>query len=239
VLTAAHCAKRVKLRKILVIAGSAWATGPRAGTPIPVQGVRIHPSYNGQLDRRDVAVIMLAWPTPAPVATLPTSPEAAAATRPGVPVWSAGWGARRPWGDRLSKRITSTREQVLPNEHCRDYFKKSGYEASSMLCVLGSRSPRLQEPLASTSCLGDSGGPLVARTPGGPRLIGVVSAGPFPCGVGPSIYARVPAALDFIREAAGLEAPQQVPREPASAQGQGQANCYRERTCRRLDDAAR
>ena len=46
---------------------------------------------------------------------------------------------------------------------------------------------------------------IVANTPGGPRLVGVVSAGPFPCGFGaPSIYARVASRLGFIRRAAGL-----------------------------------
>jgi secreted trypsin-like serine protease len=55
----------------------------------------------------------------------------------------------------------------------------------------------------ATSCVGDSGGPVVANTPAAPRLVGVISAGPFPCGLGaPSIYARVSSRLGFIRQAA-------------------------------------
>jgi hypothetical protein len=46
---------------------------------------------------------------------------------------------------------------------------------------------------------------VVANTAGSPRLVGLVSAGPFPCGFGgPSIYARVASRLGFIRRAAGL-----------------------------------
>ena len=75
-----------------------------------------------------------------------------------------------------------------------------------MICVLGVRAPRLRSrfSLATTSCSGDSGGPLIARTRAGLRLVGVVSAGPLPCGSAPSIYARVSAELGFIRRAAGL-----------------------------------
>jgi secreted trypsin-like serine protease len=76
-----------------------------------------------------------------------------------------------------------------------------------MICALGKlvRRFRSRLPFHSTSCSGDSGGPVVARTPGGPRLVGVVSAGLFPCGFGaPSIYARVASRRGFIRRAAGL-----------------------------------
>ncbi len=73
-----------------------------------------------------------------------------------------------------------------------------------MICALGKRIGRTPQPLPfhTTSCEGDSGGPLVADTPGGPRLIGAVSAGVFPCGLGgPSIYARVANRLGFIQRA--------------------------------------
>ena len=75
-----------------------------------------------------------------------------------------------------------------------------------MICALGKRIGRTHSrlPFHATSCEGDSGGPLVADTPGGPRLIGSVSAGAFPCGLGgPSIYARVANRLGFIRRAIG------------------------------------
>jgi secreted trypsin-like serine protease len=74
-----------------------------------------------------------------------------------------------------------------------------------MICALGRKIRRIHSrlPFHTTSCIGDSGGPVVANTPAGPRLVGVVSAGPFPCGLdAPSIYARVSSRLGFITRAA-------------------------------------
>ena len=79
-----------------------------------------------------------------------------------------------------------------------------------MICALGKRVRRFHSRLAfhATSCTGDSGGAVVANTPGGPRLVGVVSAGPFPCGLGgPSLYARVASRLGFIRRARACTEP--------------------------------
>ena len=206
VLTAAHCVRRAKPRKMRVIVGSPWAAGPRAGRSIRVRRARIDPDYNPRLDRRDVAVITLRLPSAAPPIALPSVREAAKATRPGRKVHSAGWGARSPWGFRLAKRLKSTRERVYPNRLCQRFYLKSGFDSASMICVLGAAAPRLHSRflLGTTSCTGDSGGPLVARTRAGPRLVGVVSVGPIPCGGGPSIYARVSSELGFIRRAAGL-----------------------------------
>jgi secreted trypsin-like serine protease len=206
VLTAAHCVRRAKPRRMRVVVGSPWAAGPRARPSIRVRRARIDPGYNPRLDRRDVAVITLRRSSSAPTVALPSAREAAKATRPGRKVLSAGWGARSPWGFRLAKRLKSTRERVYPNRLCQRFYLKSGFDSASMICVLGAVAPRLHSryALGTTSCTGDSGGPLVARTRAGPRLVGVVSVGPLPCGAAPSIYARVSAELGFIRRAAGL-----------------------------------
>ena len=206
VLTAAHCVRSSKPRRMRVIVGSPWSAGPRARPSYRVRRVRIDPDYRPRLDRRDVAVITLRTPTTAPAVELATARESAAATRTGKQVYSAGWGARSPWGLRLAKRLKSTRELVYSNRTCQRYYLKSGFDSRSMICVLGVRASRLRSrfSLATTSCSGDSGGPLIARTRAGLRLVGVVSAGPLPCGSAPSIYARVSAELGFIRRAAGL-----------------------------------
>lgn len=206
VLTAAHCVKRAKLRKLRVIAGSPWVSGGRAGESIRVRRIRVDPDYNGRLTRRDLAVLTLARASSAAPIELPTARESAAATKAGKRVHSAGWGARSPWGFRLSKRLKATRERVYPNRVCQRYYGKAGFESRSMICAVGAPL-RSRLRLRTTSCTGDSGGPLVASTPAGPRLIGVVSAGPIPCGLGPSIYARVAAELPFIRQAIGPAPP--------------------------------
>ena len=121
---------------------------------------------------------------------------------------SAGFGTRSAYGFNLASRLKATRELVYPNGLCRRFYGKAGFDPKSMVCALGKvirRYGRRALPYRTTTCSGDSGGPLVAQTPNGPRLIGVTSVGPVPCGItAPSIYARVSAELPFIRRAAGL-----------------------------------
>lgn len=203
VITAAHCAKRSRPRDLRILEDSPWISGRRAGRAIKVVRIRIHPRYNGHKDSRDVAVLRLRRPTTTPAIALPTRREARRATLPGSRVHSAGWGARSAWGFRTAKRLKTTRERVLTSGRCRRYYGKFGYIPAEMICALGRPVKRFRGPhdFRSTSCSGDSGGPLVAATPAGPRLVGVVSAGPIPCGAGPSIYTRLSSVRRFIRRA--------------------------------------
>ena len=207
VLTAAHCVRRAKARRLGVLAGRPWAFGGRAPKQVPVRRVRIHPDYNPRKDLRDLAVITLRRPAPAPVIALASARESKRATRPLRQVRSAGWGARSAYGFRLAARLKTTKEIVYPDPLCRRFYGKSGFDPESMACALGKviRRYRSRYAFRTTSCSGDSGGPLVAQTRAGPRLVGVVSVGPLPCGVGaPSIYARTGTSLGFVRRAAGL-----------------------------------
>lgn len=206
VLTAAHCAKGGKRKNISVLAGSPWISGPRKPARTKVAAVRLDPDYNGRKDERDFAVLTLASPQPATPIELATPDESAAATRPGQMLRSAGWGSRSAWGFRLAQRLKSTRERVYRARKCQRAYSKGGFQGASMICTLGKpvRRTHSRLPFHSTSCEGDSGGPLVAQTAAGPRLVGVVSAGVFPCGLGgPSIYARIANQLAFIQSAIG------------------------------------
>src|SRR5262249_23498500 len=152
---------------------------------------------------RDFAVLTLARPPKAQPIPLATAGESKAATRPGKVVRTGGFGTRSAWGFNVARRLKATREQVYPGRVCdRVFGKDRGFQAATMICALGKRILRVHSrlPYHSTSCSGDSGGPIVANTPAGPRLVGGVSAGPFPCGLGgPSIYARISSRLGFIR----------------------------------------
>jgi trypsin len=208
VLTAAHCAKGGKRKYLSAFAGSPSIAPNRRPPRIKVSAVTIDPTYNGRKVLRDFAVLTLeSAPAAVPIA-LPTPAEAKAATRPGRLVRTGGWGTRSAWGLNVARRLKATKERVFPARLCDRLFgKERGFQAASMICALGKRIRRLHSrlPFYSTSCTGDSGGPVVANTADGPRLIGVVSAGPFPCGLGaPSIYARVSSRLGFVRRAAGL-----------------------------------
>jgi trypsin len=202
VLTAAHCAKGGKRRQLSVFAGGPSIARHRRLPRIKVSAVIIDPAYNGRKDERDFAVLTLASaPAAAPIA-LPTPDEAKAATRPGRIVRTGGWGTRSAWGFNVPERLKATKERVYAGPVCdRIYGKERGFRGRTMICALGRRIGRIHSrlPFHATSCVGDSGGPVVAETPGGPRLVGVVSAGIFPCGLGaPSIYARVSSRLGFI-----------------------------------------
>jgi secreted trypsin-like serine protease len=202
VLTAAHCVKRVKRRKLLVATGTPWLSGPRAAPRLPVSRVRIHSDYNGEKVLHDVAVVTLARPSSGTPVELPTPREARAATEPGGIARVAGWGSRSAWGFRAAQRLKSARQRVYRSRKCQRAYGKGGFRGDSMICAVGGRVRRFQGRfrVRATDCFGDSGGPLVASTPAGPRLVGVVSVGGFPCGLGaPSIYTRVSEALPFIR----------------------------------------
>ena len=205
VLTAAHCVKVGKRRRLSVLAGSPWITPQRRRPRIKVTGVAIDPAYNGKKGAHDFSVLTLASAPDAQPIPLATRMETNVATRPGSIVRSAGWGTRSAWGFNIGRRLKTTKERIYPARKCdREYGKSRGFQQASMICALGKRILRTHSrlPFRTTSCEGDSGGPLVAGTPNGSRLIGAVSAGVFPCGLGgASIYARVADRLRFIRRA--------------------------------------
>ncbi len=208
VLTAAHCVKGGKRKQLSVLAGSPWITPHRRRPRIKVTAVVIDPDYNGRKVTNDFSVLTLAGAPEAAPVILATRSESRAATRPGRIVRSAGWGTRSAWGFNVARRLKTTRERTYGARKCdREYGKSRGFNEASMICALGKRIGRTHSrlPFRTTSCEGDSGGPLIADTPNGPRLVGTVSAGVFPCGLGgASLYARAASRIGFIRRAAGL-----------------------------------
>jgi trypsin len=207
VLTAAHCVKSGKRRQLSVFTGSPWISPKRRPPRDKVTQVIVDPRYNGHKDRHDFAVLTLATPSPAQPIELATEDESKLATHPGRSVRSAGWGTRSAWGFNVAQRLKTTKERVYPARKCdRVYGKTRGFNDRTQICALGKRIRSTALPFHTTTCEGDSGGPVVANTLDGPRLVGAVSAGVFPCGLGgASIYARVANRLGFIRRAAGLE----------------------------------
>ncbi len=206
VLTAAHCVKKVKLRKLLVATGTPWLSGPRAAPRIPVSRIRIHPDYNGEKVFHDAAVVTLARPSAATPVELPTFTESKTATQPGDVVRVAGWGSRTAYGKREAQRLKAVRERVYRARKCQRSYRKGAFSGRSMICAVGPRIRRFRgrEHFRATDCFGDSGGPLVASTPAGPRIVGIVSVGSFVCGLGgASVYTRVTYVLPFIRRVIG------------------------------------
>jgi trypsin len=205
VLTAAHCVKSGKRRQLSVFAGNPWISAARRAPRIKVAAVVVDPSYNGRKDANDFAVLTLVSAPEAQPIGLASRAESKAATRPGRIARSAGWGTRSARGFNVAQRLKTTKERIFHARSCdRAYGKTRGFQGKSMICALGKRIGRTRGrlPFHATSCEGDSGGPLVAETPAGPRLIGTVSSGAFPCGLGgASIYARISSRIGFIERA--------------------------------------
>ncbi len=203
VLTAAHCVLGVSASRLAIIANRPNLKDHSVGELIQVSEVEVHPDFR-RTGRHDLAVLTLAQATTAPAIALPTVGEDAAATAPGHELRVAGWGAKNPAGTRLPGFLKRTQEKVRPSQVCSKSYG-SIFSAQSMICTLGRRIHRIHRrpPIHTTSCSGDSGGPLVAGTPGGPRLVGVVSFGGLVCGVAkfPSVYSRVADGLEFIADA--------------------------------------
>lgn len=198
VLTAAHCARGLKVARMVVVTGRPKLRKRSVGQKIEVLAKEVHPDYR-VTERHDVAVLTLVSPTSAPPVVLADESEDAAHTVPGTRLRVAGYGARDQLAIRMPGFLKETAERVLRNRRCRRVYGKRFYRAESMICAQGRRIPRARG-VRTQVCAGDSGGPLMADTPAGPRQVGVVSYAGLFCGDSftPSVYARVSDALEFI-----------------------------------------
>lgn len=202
ILTAAHCVFRFNPSKLTVITGRSRLSDDSAGEADAVASAVIHPDYPRTF-RHDVAVLTLGTPTSAPPIALPDADLDFAATIPGTMLRVAGFGARHPFGSKLSAQLLQTGERVRANRRCRRSFG-SQYSGRAMVCALGRRLGRFDPAnIHATACSGDSGGSLVADPESGPVAVGIVSYGGRVCGFvrAPTVYSRVYDALPFIQAA--------------------------------------
>jgi secreted trypsin-like serine protease len=206
VLTAAHCLGGLSTMIVRTDSTSAFAGGQASG----VESAAIAPGWARSF-QNDLAVLTLTSPTTAPPLQLADAAEDAAYTRAGAPLQVAGFGNRNPILGRqkvglLTAADVRARNCRLPSWAICDY----GGRAGSVVLRFKHRH-RLKRKVKKSICSGDSGGPLVARTPNGPRLIGVAEASSGPprlsplfvviCGLKgfPSLHSRAASYLSFIR----------------------------------------
>jgi secreted trypsin-like serine protease len=207
VLTAAHCVGSLPTMLIRVNSTNAFV----GGDVLQVSAAAFAPGYaNGFMN--DLAVLTLKTATTAPPITLASAAEDATYTQPGAPLATAGFGDRNPLiiGKRQIGLLTAV--DVLA--------RNCGPIPPSTICDAGGRAGTafrrfrgrvLKRKLAKVICEGDSGGPLIARTPTGPRLIGITEASSSPrksdpfffvrCGLKgfPSLHTRVLSFLPFLQ----------------------------------------
>ena len=206
VLTAAHCLGRLSTMIIRTDSTSAFAGGQASG----VADAAISPGRAHSF-RDDLAVLTLTSPTSAPPLQVADGAEDAAYSRAGARLQIAGFGNRNPIRGRhqvglLTAAKVTVRSCRLPSWAICDYGGRAGEVVLRL-----KKHRRLKRQVKKSVCSGDSGGPLVARTPNGPRLIGVAEASSSPsrlnpffeviCGLKgfPSLHSRTASHLSFIQ----------------------------------------
>jgi secreted trypsin-like serine protease len=205
VLTTAHCLGSLSTMVVRTNSTAAFAGGQASG----VASAAIAPDYAHGF-QNDLSVLTLTAPTTAPPIQLADAAEDATYTRIGAPLQIAGFGNRNPILGRqkiglLTAADVSVRPCPLPSWAICD----SGGRAGAVLRSF--RGHRIRRKVKRAVCSGDSGGPLVARTPNGPRLIGIAEASSGPrkpnpfffviCGLKgfPSLHSRVASYMSFIQ----------------------------------------
>jgi secreted trypsin-like serine protease len=210
VLTTAHCVGNPLTMVVRTNSTSAFAGGEAHG----VASAAIAPGWTRGFES-DLSVLTLSSPTSAPPIQLGDAAEDAAYTQPGAPLAVAGFGNRNPLivGKQKIGFLTATdvsaRSCPLPPWAICDAGGKAGKAFRRLHRRVRHR--RVQKVI----CSGDSGGPLVARTPQGPRLVGIAEASSSPpkrnpfffvlCGLKgfPSLHTRTFSYMDFILGALG------------------------------------
>jgi trypsin len=205
VLTAAHCVGNPSSVIVRTNSTSAFAGGEVSS----VASAAIAPGFANSF-QNDLAMLTLRTPTSAPAIPLASAAEDASFTQLGAPLQVAGFGNRNPLLGRgriglLTAASVAVRRCPLPSWAICDSGGRAG------AAVRRFRGRQIRRKVKKSICSGDSGGPLVARTPTGPRLIGVAEASSGPrkpnpfffviCGLKgfPSLHSRVASYLSFIQ----------------------------------------
>jgi secreted trypsin-like serine protease len=170
VLTTAHCVGDPATLLVRTNSTSAFAGGQLSG----VASAAVAPGFAGGF-QSDLAMLTLKTATGATPIQLANTAEDATFTQLGAPLAVAGFGNRNPLLGREKVGVLTTADVLvrpcpLPTWAICD----SGGRAGTVFRRLKGHWRRRK--VKKSICQGDSGGPLVARTPAGPRLVGIAEA---------------------------------------------------------------
>lgn len=180
VLTAAHCAIG-EIAVDLVIGRHNLDSGQ--GERIASASIIIHPSYDPDTSRNDIALIRLSTPSAYAPVVLPgdTALEAA-----GTLLTVIGWGDTHST-PQWPQRLREAQVPVVGAAACREAYRGETEPPTAVDMCAGNLAFG-----GVDSCQGDSGGPLFGSTPAGFVQVGIVSRGTGCALAGyPGIYARV------------------------------------------------
>lgn len=192
VVTAAHCIGSHVPDGLDVVAGEILAgKGERRSSKRTIVAPGLLPAPLGT----DMALIELTEPYALnECINVPKLPASGEDPPSGTQCWITGWG-RLADGAPGATTLQQAKTEIQSHLMCRlrlDLLVKKGE-----LCVYGKYN---ENP--TSACNGDSGGPLVCEMDGEMTFYGATSRGKACSGT--SIYAGVPAAMDWIKSVTGL-----------------------------------
>ncbi|XP_037960268.1 lectizyme-like [Teleopsis dalmanni] len=151
-----------------------------------------HPDYTGGVGPYDIAILHVSEPFEfnefVQHATLPNVDDI-----PEGETHLYGWGQPKAYVLTPAKTLQTVETSIIEWNECKEVLPENAPLHETNVCTSS-------KEMGISACNGDSGGPLVQETKGAPsEIIGIVSWGYIPCGVGnkPSIYTRVSAHVKW------------------------------------------
>ncbi|XP_055705662.1 venom serine protease 34-like [Phlebotomus papatasi] len=194
-LTAAHCTRNVPVTRAGLLVGEHDLSTGRE-TPhtqlLVVSRFIVHPSYNPNPSRNDIALVQPSTPIifNAGVAPVCLPFAHSSYTFQGMRVEATGWGTT-DFGGRPSTRLRRVTLDVMANSVCASRLQNTNILQSHLCTFTPGRDV----------CQYDSGGPLMWTNPRNGRLY-LTSLGSFgvECGTQPSVNTRITSFLTWIRQ---------------------------------------
>ncbi len=190
VLTAAHCVATRSMGSVDVVVGAdnLCRDQPIQGLRLRVSETQIHPAYDAESARFDLALLTLAANVPRDYI------RSLATTSPGEGhAVALGWGGGSAGGIPPC-RLTHIQLRLLPEATCAEQAGASdrGFHPVSMLCAIP------DQVASRDTCPGDSGGPLVlGADPRHGDVVGIISWGRGCGNEIPGVYARAESWLSM------------------------------------------
>ncbi|CAD7079084.1 unnamed protein product [Hermetia illucens] len=196
VLTAAHCLAYPSLL-VSAVAGLHNVGGTSGSQSRSVSKQTQHSKYGGDVGPYDIGIITLSKAFDFNDKIQPVALPASGVIHSGSATLY-GWGSTSTTSTAsMPKLLQTVTKPIIEYSACEAHLGGPGASplADTNICT---------GPLTGgiSACSGDSGGPLVQENGGKLEIIGVVSWGYIPCGSvdAPSVYTRVSAYIDWIKE---------------------------------------
>jgi secreted trypsin-like serine protease len=179
-----------------------------------VEDIKVHAPFTGVKTGNDIALIKLKTPAVGAVMRLSSARKADPGKKNGTLLWVAGFGLTdnetgATWSNTSdgNSALAGSRvlQEVMLPHYAEEACKKRATELYNSAIIAGQICAGYTDATKKDSCGGDSGGPLIRTGADGcPILLGVVSYGTAVCARenAPSVYTRVSAYIDWIRQQA-------------------------------------